>query len=201
MQKSHRNRALLWKATFVLPTVYCLLPTTYPAASANGVVPARTGGFGEMTCHQCHSQHPLNDPSGRVSLSGVPATYTPGERYVITVAVAHPQLVRAGFQMSARFESGNDAGHNAGMFRPSDDLTEAVPDDGGRITYIQHSSTGTNVPAPDTGRWTFEWIAPSSGATPVVFHLAANAANGDGLPRGDFIHTATAPSRPATDPR
>lgn len=166
-------------------------------ASANGVVPARTGGFGEMTCHQCHSQNPLNDPSGRVTLSGVPTTYAPGERYMITVAVAHPQLVRAGFQMSARFETGDSAGRNAGMFTPSDHVTEAVPDDGGRITYIQHSPEGADVREPGTGRWTFEWTAPSPSAGAIVFHLAANAANGDGLSRGDFVFTASTRSTTA----
>ena len=161
-------------------------------ASANAVVPARTGGFGEMTCHQCHSQNPLNDPAGRLTLSGVPAAYTPGERYLITVAVAHPQLVRAGFQMSARFENGS----NAGAFTTPDARTEAIPDDGGRITYIQHSSAGADPPQPGAGRWTFEWTAPAAGAAPIVFHLAANAANGDGLSRGDFIYTATASAAP-----
>ena len=170
-------------------------------ASANGVVPARTGGFGEMTCHQCHSENPLNEPTGQVTLSGIPVTYTSGERYLITVAVVRPQLVRAGFQLSARFERGESAGRNAGGLRPADDMTEAVPDDGGRITYIQHTSGGTSVTAPGTGRWTFEWMAPARGGEPVVFHAAANAANGDGLSRGDFIYTVSATSQPATDPR
>lgn len=159
--------------------------------SANGVVPARTGGFGEMTCQQCHSENPLNAPSGRITLSGVPASYTPGERYLITVAVARPQLVRAGFQMSARFSAGDTAGRNAGALLPADGMTEAIPDDGGRVTYIQHTSIGADVPAPGSGRWTFAWIAPSTGGA-VVFHAAANAANGDGLSRGDFIYTTTA---------
>ena len=172
----------------------CAMPLAL-LASANGPVPARTGGFGEMTCHQCHSNKPLNDPAGQLTLAGVPASYTPGQGYLITVTLAHPQLVRAGFQLSARFETGE----NAGAFRPIDDLTEAVPDDGGRITYIQHTAIGSEVPAPDTGRWTFAWAAPATGA-PVVFHVAANAANGDGLSRDDLIYTATATSRPARRP-
>lgn len=161
-------------------------------ASATAVVPARTGGFGEMTCHQCHSENPLNELSGRITLSGIPATYTPGERYMITVAVVRPQLIKAGFQMSARFSGGENAGHNAGAFLPADEMTEAIPDDGGRITYIQHSSTGSGVPLPGSSRWTFTWIAPATGGGPVVFHAAANAANGDGLSRGDFIYTQKA---------
>jgi len=166
-------------------------------ASANGPVPARTGGFGEMTCHQCHSNNPINNPSGHLTLSGVPESYTPGTEYLITVAVAHPQLVRAGFQLSARFASGDATGRNAGAFGPLDELTEAVPDDGGRITYIQHTAMGASVPMPGSGRWMVAWTAPAA-AGPVSFHLAANAANGDGLPRDDFVYTATATARPAT---
>ncbi|MBI4262755.1 MAG: hypothetical protein HY657_00115 [Acidobacteria bacterium] len=179
----------------ILAAAMCAAPLAL-LASANAVVPARTGGFGEMTCHQCHSENPLNEPSGTIGLSGIPDTYTPGERYLITVTVARPQLVRAGFQVSARFERGERTGRNAGTFEPSDDRTEAVPDDGGRITYIQHTAIGSTVPSPGTGQWTFAWRAPSDPAAPVVFHAAANAANGDGLPLGDFIYTAIATSQP-----
>jgi hypothetical protein len=165
-------------------------------ASANGVVPARTGGFGEMTCSQCHADNPLNDPSGAIALAGVSQTYTPGSRYAITVTVSRPQLVRTGFQLSARIDNGPNRGNNAGTFFPLDTRTEVVPDDAGRVEYIQHTSDGTTPTAAATGRWRFVWLAPSDGAL-VVFHLAGNAANGDGLPRGDYIYTAIAASRPA----
>jgi len=178
-----------------LVTLTCAAPLAL-VASVNSLVPARTGGFGEMTCHQCHSSNPLNDPAGRLTLAGVPASYTPGQRYPITVAVAHPQLVRAGFQLSARFGSGE----NAGAFQPTDDRTEAIPDDAGRITYVQHSPAGADAPNPGRREWTVEWVAPTT-TMPVVFHLAANAANGDNLSRGDFVFTATATSRPAAAPR
>jgi hypothetical protein len=159
-------------------------------ASVSGPVPARTGGFGEMTCHQCHWDNPLNDAPGRISLSGVPGTYTPGERYLITVAIAHPDLVKAGFQMSARFEDGT----NAGTFESPDALTESIPDDGGRIAYIQHTSKGAVTTMKAESRWNVEWTAPASG-DPVVFHLAGNASNGDASPLGDYIYTASATSR------
>ena len=181
MVRLHSGRASLITVALVCAAPLGLL------ASINSLVPARTGGFGEMTCHQCHSQNPLNDPAGRLTLAGVPASYTSGQQYLITVTVAHPQLVRAGFQVTARFETGE----NAGTFRALDDRTEAVPDDAGRIIYMQHTPSGTEVPTPGTGQWTFEWTAPA-GDVPLAFHLAANAANGDGLPRGDFIYTATA---------
>ncbi len=129
-------------------------------ASASGPVPARTGGFGEMTCYQCHWDNPLNDTAGRISLSGVPETFTPGERYLITVAIAHPELVKGGFQMSARFEDGK----NAGTFRSPDELTTPVPDDDGRVTYIQHTGLGSKTATEGQSRWNVEWTAPPAGA-------------------------------------
>jgi len=181
-------------ASIAVPILVYTVPLAL-LASANGPVPARTGGFGEMTCHQCHSNNPLNDPSGQLTLSGIPESYTPGQQYLITVTVAHPQLVRAGFQLSARLATGDGAGRNAGVFRPVDELTEVVPDDGGRIMYVQHTAMGASVSMRGSGRWNIEWTPPVT-ATPISFHLAANAANGDGLSRDDFVYTATATSQP-----
>ena len=160
-------------------------------ASASGPVPARTGGFGEMTCYQCHWDNPLNDLAGRISLSGVPEAYTPGERYLITVAIAHPELVKGGFQMAARFEDGR----NAGAFRSPDELTASVPDEDGRVTYIQHTTAGSRKTTDRQAQWSVEWMAPAGGGA-VVFHLAGNASNGDASPLGDFIYTTSATSRP-----
>jgi hypothetical protein len=36
--------------------------------------------------------------------------------------------------------------------------------------------------------WTMEWTAPSTGAGPVQFNVAANASNNDDSPLGDFIY-------------
>jgi hypothetical protein len=158
-------------------------------ASASGPIPARTGGFGEMSCYQCHWDNPLNDPGGRLSLAGVPDTYIPGERYLITVAIAHPELVKGGFQMSARFEDGR----NAGTLRNPDALTSTVTDEMAHVTYIQHTMQGARK-VQGEARWEVEWTAPAEGGA-MVFHAAANASNGDASPLGDFIYTADATSK------
>ena len=159
-------------------------------ASASGPIPARTGGFGEMTCYQCHWDNPLNGPGGRLSLAGIPDTYIPGERYPITVAIAHPELVKGGFQMSARFEDGK----NAGTFRTPDQLAQPIADEETRVTYIQHTSSGARRVQGES-RWEVEWTAPTTGGA-VVFHLAGNASNGDASPLGDFVYTTSVTSRP-----
>jgi hypothetical protein len=158
-----------------------------------GPVPARTGGFGEMTCQECHWENPINEPSGRLALLGTPATYTPGARYSIIVDLARPGLVYGGFQLSARFESGPGVGMNAGILDPNDELAEQVADEAGRITYLQHTKAGATVAKPGNARWTVEWTAPAGGG-PVIFHAAGNASNGDASQLGDFIYTTSASS-------
>jgi hypothetical protein len=51
-----------------------------------------TGGFGEATCEACHDGNPINEPGGSLLLDGIPSSYTPSSRYVITVKLARPAL-------------------------------------------------------------------------------------------------------------
>lgn len=149
-----------------------------------------------MTCHECHWDNPLNETPDRLTLTGIPPTYTPRQQYLITVALDHPGTRRAGFQLASRFETGGNAGANAGSLRSTDQLTETVRGEDNRITYIQHTKAGAVVPTPGTARWRVEWTAPSEGGA-VVFHVAGNASNADRSPLGDFIYTAT--GRSASD--
>ena len=70
------------------------------------------------------------------------------------------------------------------------------------VTYAQHTEAGSALTRPGTASWTVEWrppatAAPAGGATAVVFHAAANAANDDASEFGDFIYIASATTRPA----
>jgi hypothetical protein len=184
-----------------MSTVRVCLVLVFAAAAAPlvglpfvaGPVPARTGGFGEMTCQECHWENPINEPSGRLSLLGTPTTYTPGTQYSIIVDLARPGLVIGGFQLSARFESGREVGTNAGMLRPIDGSAEQVSDEKSRIAYVQHTKDGATTAKPGNARWTVEWTAPA-GDGRVIFHAAGNASNGDASPLGDFIYTTSASS-------
>ena len=166
------------------------------AASVSDVPPARTGGFGEATCQQCHWDNPLNEPSGRLVLSGIPDTYTPGEQYPITVTLARPGLARAGFQLSAREDGINmTAGADAGTWRVVPPAVAMVHSGEKRTMYIQHTEAGSLVSLPDRATWSAEWTAPDAAGVPVVFHVSANAANNDASPLGDFIYTTVVRSR------
>jgi hypothetical protein len=161
----------------------------FPAATAssNGPPPAKTGGFGEMTCHECHWENEVNEPPGTLVLTGVPETYTPGAAYMITVSVSHPETKRAGFELSARVDGSTEPGSAAGTLRARDSLTQVMEDQG--VGYISQTDEGSKAVDRQQGKWTFEWTAPSA-PSPVVFNVAANAANGDASPLGDHIYTA-----------
>jgi hypothetical protein len=107
------------------------------------------------------------------------------------VTLARPSLGRAGFQLSARDDSINmTGGSNAGVLASTDQATHLATEK--LVTYIQHTRQGTNVTG-GTASWKFSWTAPDDGS--VIFHAAANAANDDDSPLGDYIYTAIVRSR------
>ena len=149
--------------------------------------PGVTGGFGERSCHVCHSQKPLNESAGSLVLEGVPQRYAPGRPYDLTVKLSRSGMGIAGFQLSARFEEG---ARQAGSFRSLDRRVHIVEFGDANVQYVSHSDEGNGLTSRGTASWTVEWTAPtiSEGRGVVVFHLAANAANNDDTEFGDFIY-------------
>lgn len=148
---------------------------------------AHTGGFGEPTCLQCHFGQPLNAPGGALALQGLPERYEPGSVYPLTVVLARPGIQRGGFQLSVRYAEGASEGKQAGTLMASGD--EVTIDQKQGIHYLQHTLEGTRLVAPDSLQWTFRWEAPDTTAGAIVFHVAANAANGDESAFDDYIYT------------
>ena len=147
---------------------------------------AMTGGFGEATCASCHFGSALNDADGSFAVDGVPARYSPGATYDLRVRLARPGMEAAGFQLTARYADGTQAGAlDAGAG------AEVRVHEG--VRYAGH----TDVAAADAGEaaWTVRWTAPES-AGAVVFHAVANAADGDESPLGDYVYTAEIGTRP-----
>ena len=153
-----------------------------------GPPPGHTGGFGEPTCRACHADAGLNEPGGELSIRGAPAAYEPGRTYDVEVVLRRAGMPRAGFQLTARYQGVGmvPGGAQAGVLAPSDDRTAVVRDSATDVTYIEHTLPGTAV-SGGAARWRFRWTAPAV-AGGVVFHVAANAANDDDSPLGDFIY-------------
>ncbi|MBW3552620.1 MAG: hypothetical protein KY466_03870 [Gemmatimonadetes bacterium] len=150
-----------------------------------------TGGFAEPTCAACHwgDEGAVREP-GALTVD-VPERYEPGAAYDLTVRLRDPGLRTAGFQLSARFADGPDAGAQAGDLAAADSAVMVVTSGAG-ISYASHAAAGTLPAADGRAAWVVRWTAPAGGA--VVFHVVANAGDDDASPLGDRIHSAEARS-------
>lgn len=152
---------------------------------------AFTGGFGEESCHSCHFDYPLNDGEATLRLQGLPENYRPGQSYPITVSLQREELSRGGFQLSARHPDSTQAGRftlDSDRLQFTKELENAQ--------YVQHTEEGTRPDEEGSIHWKLEWTAPDTGGE-VIFHLAANAGNGDESSFGDHIYTLSRRLEPA----
>ncbi|HUF26231.1 MAG TPA: choice-of-anchor V domain-containing protein, partial [Gemmatimonadaceae bacterium] len=152
--------------------------------------PAHTGGSGEPTCHVCHFEYEENDGRATIERVGLPPLYVPGEKYTLTVTLAHPELRVGGFQLSARFADGGRVGMQAGALRALDERVDVTPPSELPVQYARHTGAGVVPPEPDAARiaWRVVWTSPPEGGA-VAFHVATNVANDDASPLGDRVYT------------
>ncbi|MGH7751374.1 MAG: choice-of-anchor V domain-containing protein, partial [Gemmatimonadales bacterium] len=130
---------------------------------------------------------------------GVPPAYQPGRTYELVVALKRAGMLRSGFQTAARLAEGQGAGMQAGAFAPSDGGTQVIRDSGTGVAYVQHTQLGSAATG-GTARWSVLWTAPPRARGPVVFHIAANAANDDDSPLSDYIYTTEIRTTPGPRP-
>ncbi len=121
-----------------------------------------SGGVSSTNCSGCHNS-PEN-PAGSVQLLGAPAEYVPGVTYPLTIKLTDPTFVVGGFSIQA----------STGTFTPSAGTQNISGTN--RLTH-----TSPQVASGGMATWTFDWVAPATGApASVTFDFAANAANGNG---------------------
>lgn len=165
-----------------------------PAASLvyrDGPPAGFSGGFGEDHCQACHSGDKVNASPGSLTISA-PARYSPGKTYAVTVTLKRTGMAIGGFQLTARFAEDSA---QAGTLAPADgqqDRVKVLTDRG--VQYAYHLRPGTQLTAPGVVRWTLRWTAPAARGA-VLFHAAANAADGDDSQSGDFVFTSRVQSR------
>lgn len=94
----------------------------------------------------------------------------------------------AGFQLSARFKTGDLVGSNAGQLIAVDPRATVVPDAESGIEYGQHTKSGVSLVSGGTSVWRMLWAAPRLSDSAVVFDLVGNAGNGDDSEFGDTIY-------------
>lgn len=144
-----------------------------------------TGGFGEQTCHSCHFDYDLNPAGGKLEVLGIPDKVEPGQTYPIEVILIREDLGKAGFQLTARFANGSQAGEFEIFEDARLTTTFSTPDS---INYIQHSEAGSEPVEKGSNRWVINWKAPRVLSDSIYFNIAANAANGDQSEFGDWIY-------------
>lgn len=153
-----------------------------------GPPPGYTGAFGEPDCGECHFDAIRDDEAGAVEIRA-PANYEPGRTYEIVVKLAHPRVPAAGFQLTARFLDGTDAGRQAGRLEPGNDRTRVETGDDG-VVYASHGAAGVEPESPELARWTLRWTAPAEhdAVAPVAFDVAAQVANDDDSEFGERLY-------------
>jgi hypothetical protein len=155
-------------------------------AYPNGAPPGFSGGFTEQSCDGCHFHAAPNSGPGQLVIDGVPDRIVAGEQYRLTISLTHTGMKLAGFQLTARFK---DDGAQAGTLA-AELLTPARVgiDTQSGIQYAGHRREGATLETPNESRWAVLWTAPAGGRS-VMFHVAANAADGDERADGDYVYT------------
>ena len=152
---------------------------------------AHTGGFGEPTCRECHFDGP-SQPTGSVSLGGLPERYRPGAVYRLDVTIRDTSARAGGFQLAARVAAGPHGGTQAGTLCATDARVAVVTDTASGVQYASHAGAA----GADSLQWQLAWHAPNGDVGSVVFHLVANSANDDDSMLGDVILLASGETRP-----
>lgn len=148
--------------------------------------PGHTGGFGEPLCNECHFGAPLNAGGGMLKVDA-PAVVDGDASYEIHVALTHPDLAAAGFQLTVRFAHGDGAGRQAGTLEALDPRTAVTVDTATGVQYAHQTAVGSSLTGDREAHWTVRWTTPRRPAD-VMVHVAANAANDDASEFGDFIY-------------
>ncbi|MBK6749120.1 MAG: hypothetical protein IPG67_03700 [Acidobacteria bacterium] len=169
-------------------------PTQGVSAASSGPSASHTGAPGEANCTSCHSEFPVNSGEGNISITGIPALYTPGQQIQVTVTTSQANAVIYGFQLTAI----NAIGEKIGVFtlpnepQPRSQIVTGLV--GGRERkYVEHTESGLFLPMTfGFNRWIFTWTAPASRGGRVGFYAAGNGSDSNGAPSGDYIYTTSA---------
>jgi hypothetical protein len=163
-------------------------------AYSSGPPASHTGAPSESSCVECHSSFPANSGGGLVRISGLPANYTPGANYPVTITVNQVNAVVFGFQAVSLDNQNLQAGNYTvpGGAQPPMQIVNGIignPPNQTTRRYVEHTLDGITPTQFDTKSWTFNWLAPATRKGKVTFYAAGNGANGDGSTLGDYIYT------------
>ena len=192
---------------FVIPVVALMggaalvwARSTGPIARVTGA-PALGAVGAEATCNQfgCHAGNPMNS-NGTLVIEGIPAVYTPGTTYDLTVRLSSTatggNVARKwGFEVTAARLSD---GVGTGIFTVPFGLIK-ISSLNSRV-YVTHTAATIQLGVASPVEWSFSWTAPASDEGSVGFYAAGNAANGNLLASLDFIYTTADTAKSVSTP-
>jgi uncharacterized protein (TIGR03437 family) len=208
------------KATWMIVGAFVALGPVALWAYYYGPDPGNSGApkdaDGALSCASasCHTGNAKGGPVNAYAGYGVSATfssgltYTPGGAPVtITVTVTDPTNKKYGFQMSSRTASGDIQAGDFSYPATSTNLLILCLDGSTKPTgkacpasapleFIEHYyATAALV---GTSPYTFTWTPPATNVGNIVFYVAGNSVNGNGLAdAGDHVSTMQYTMTPA----
>lgn len=147
----------------------------------NSGIAGYTGSPGETNCSSCHSGG--SSPSSAISIRSNPSftnnQYEPGSTYTMEITVSASGFSKFGFGC----EILNVSNTNAGLMQAAGPGVKFmnVTVQGNQRNNAVHSTGKLNS---DSAKFTFEWVAPQSGAATI--YVSGNAVNGNNSSSGDF---------------
>jgi uncharacterized protein (TIGR03437 family) len=166
-----------------------------------------TGAPGEGVCTGCHYTFGQPNPpnsGGKVEITGLPAVYTPGQTYTLTVTVSHPTARAWGFEMTAIDANGTSS--TVGSMTATNATTTLERDSTAsgqiRIYFSHNDEAGIAKGKTGSNSWSINWTAPAATVGDITFYAAGNAANNQVTPEDDYIYTTSVVAKsPATPNR
>ena len=170
-----RNAIHLSLAALVT-TIMC--PPSSALAFRGGPIGGWNGSVASSgNCMSCHGSRV---GIGSVTVSGAPTSYSFNQTYDLTVRVADPDQLGAGFQISVEDAVGN----HVGVLIITDNVnTQPAPVNPGWVT---HTFTGVGnavagwAALGNAAEFKLRWRAPATDVGEIMFYLAGNAINNDG---------------------
>jgi hypothetical protein len=172
--------------------IFFLSSSGGPAANGNYYTGAPTlGGGTEGTCNTCHSSGAATygEPIINVSLVADGETdpvteYTPGQTYMVTVAVGYPSAKPEAIGFSSQFLTADASPSTAGVLGNPSTGSQISSGNGDR-KYAEQ-----NTPNTTDSLFTFEWTAPEAGVGEVKMYVSGNLVNRNGSTGGDSGSTS-----------
>lgn len=171
---------ILAASSFVLSNPNC--PTGYTMA------PTSTGAT--RNCTSCHGDYSLNTAGGGITLTGLPATFSPGTSYAFNIKINHATADRKiwGYAIKAVDTTTNTV---VGTWATGN-ANSSIKGTAGSANYeLSHASAAVTTIANTYTYSSLTWVSPTTAPSKVKFYVSAVAGNSNGNEAMDYVYTTT----------